>query len=362
MSREATQVSGLSIFHKMLIAMMLIALVPIGGMWYMTRQVKENLTREINLNLTAVSRGLATKAEGWWDTNLHALQQNAASPDVVSMDPARQTAVVKSLAETYDWIYLAFTTRPDGINVSRNDGKPPMNFGDRSYFQQIMQGSPMAHELLMGRTSGKPTLVLAVPIAGPNKTISGMLAISMMLKRLTDAVASVDLGSTGTALVLDPKGRLVAAGRQGAVAESMLQDMSNHPALLASQSDDRPIEYEQDQKRLVARTMKTKQGWTVIVQQDFNEAFAPLLALQNQALAVLVGALVLVVVLAYALSRRLAGPISELTGVAENISLGKLDMKVSGTRRGDEIGALARAIERLGVTVQMAFERLRAKT
>jgi methyl-accepting chemotaxis protein len=362
MPQGETKTSGLSIFHKILLAMMLIAFAPIGGMWYMTQQVKEYLTQEISLNLTTVSQGLVTKAEGFWDMNVNALQQNAASPDMVSMDPARQNPVLKTFAGTYNWVFLAFTSRPDGLNVGRSDDKPPLSYADRAYFKQVMQGNPLAHELLIGRTSGKPTLVLAVPIMGPNKTVAGMLAFSAMLKNLTEAVASVSLGTTGTVLVLDSQGRLVASGRRGAVAESMLQDMSNHPALSVSQSDDRPIEYEQDHKRVVARTMRTKQGWSVIVQQDYDEAFAPLLSAQKDALVVVVASVVLILVLALSLSRRLSRPICELTKVAENISLGKLDAKVAETRRGDEIGALARAIERLGVSVQMAFERLRAKT
>jgi len=362
MPQEESKTSGLSIFQKILLAMMLIAFAPIGGMWYMTLQVKEYLTQEISLNLTTVSQGLATKAEGWWDMNVNALQQNAASPDMLSMDSARQSPILKTLAGTYDWVFLAFTSRPDGVNVSRSDDKPPMTYADRAYFKQVMQGHRLAHELVIGRTSGKPMLVLAVPIMGPDKTVAGMLAFSAMLKNLTEAVASVNLGTTGTALVLDPMGRLVASGRRGAVAESMLQDMSNHPALRVSQLGDRPIEYEQDQKGVVARTIKTKQGWTVIVQQDYDEAFAPLLSAQKDAVVVVVSALVLIVVLALSLSRRLARPICELTKVAENISLGKLDAKVAEILRGDEIGALARAIERLRVSVQMAFERLRAKT
>jgi methyl-accepting chemotaxis protein len=32
-----------------------------------------------------------------------------------------------------------------------------------------------------------------------------------------------------------------------------------------------------------------------------------------------------------------------------------------GIERSDEIGALARAIERMGVSIKMAFERLRSK-
>jgi methyl-accepting chemotaxis protein len=47
--------------------------------------------------------------------------------------------------------------------------------------------------------------------------------------------------------------------------------------------------------------------------------------------------------------------------VADVISRGKLDATIKETSRRDEIGALARAIERMGISLQMAFDRLRKK-
>jgi methyl-accepting chemotaxis protein len=48
--------------------------------------------------------------------------------------------------------------------------------------------------------------------------------------------------------------------------------------------------------------------------------------------------------------------------IAEEISKGKLGAEIKETVRNDEIGALARAIERMGISLQMAFDRLRKKT
>jgi methyl-accepting chemotaxis protein len=99
----------------------------------------------------------------------------------------------------------------------------------------------------------------------------------------------------------------------------------------------------------------------LIVQQDYDEAFSPLQEAQRNALILLSTSLMLLVVMAYLLSQRLADPIRRLTAIAENISRGKLDEKVVEIERSDEIGALARAIERMGVSIKMAFERLRSK-
>ena len=61
------------------------------------------------------------------------------------------------------------------------------------------------------------------------------------------------------------------------------------------------------------------------------------------------------------LGKALTRPINELTAIAVQLSNGELQVNIPQTARGDEIGSLARAIERLGVSIQLAMDRLRKK-
>jgi methyl-accepting chemotaxis protein len=54
-------------------------------------------------------------------------------------------------------------------------------------------------------------------------------------------------------------------------------------------------------------------------------------------------------------------PLRELTAVADSYSQGQLDLKVPGVDRRDEIGSLARALGRLGLSIRSAMERLQMK-
>lgn len=56
----------------------------------------------------------------------------------------------------------------------------------------------------------------------------------------------------------------------------------------------------------------------------------------------------------------LSGRIVALTRVADQISLGELDVKID-TRARDEIGAMAMAIERMKDSIQISMERLRRR-
>lgn len=69
--------------------------------------------------------------------------------------------------------------------------------------------------------------------------------------------------------------------------------------------------------------------------------------------------LVVVVPLVVWLTMTIIRPLRQLTDVAESYSQGELDLKVPGVDRKDEIGSLARALGRLGVSIRKAMERLK---
>lgn len=82
------------------------------------------------------------------------------------------------------------------------------------------------------------------------------------------------------------------------------------------------------------------------------------LILKISVLSVLVIAIAVAISIVFA--NTLARPIVHLTGIAENISLGKgLDKKIAEARRNDEIGTLAKAVDRLKTSVKIMMERLK---
>ena len=211
-----------------------------------------------------------------------------------------------------------------------------------------------------GKTSGKPAFILAKPIKSEGAKISGVIAIAMTLEDLSKTITKTRIGETGFAVLLDENNRLIAHGNGEVTSE--LQDLSSHPALRQRNRFDRnSFVFEEDGKKIVAYTKKTQQGWTLIVQQDYQEAYAAANAAQRNAILLLVVTLVTVLIIAYLLARRLSTPIRNLTLIADEISRGNLSAEIKETERSDEIGALARAIERMGVSLQMAFDRLRKR-
>ncbi|MES9862106.1 MAG: HAMP domain-containing protein [Candidatus Thiodiazotropha sp. LLP2] len=67
--------------------------------------------------------------------------------------------------------------------------------------------------------------------------------------------------------------------------------------------------------------------------------------------------IIIILLVAFVISRQLTQPIRKLTIAADAISRGDFDFDIKDTSRTDELGALARAVERLGNSVRVAMER-----
>ena len=66
------------------------------------------------------------------------------------------------------------------------------------------------------------------------------------------------------------------------------------------------------------------------------------------------------VAISFGFANTLARPIENLTRIAENISLGKdLDKKIHESKRKDEIGTLAQAVDRLKTSIKIMMDRLK---
>jgi len=352
----------IGIFHRMLIMLLLVALVPLAGIWLLTYQFSIDLSgQKVEQQLQALNNNLTTHVNDWVEMNERVLMQNASLPEMRSMKASEQNPALETVTKFYDWAYLAFTIDPKGQNIGRSDGKEQKFYGDRSYFLQVTSGSLFGQQVLIGKTSGKPALVLSTAIKDSQGGLDGVLAMAMTLTEISNEIAASKIGQTGFTFLLDEKGEVIAHPNEEFTRSRV--DMSGNKAFQSlKRGESLSVFNDADGKKVVAVARQTKQGWVMITQQDYQEAYQQIADQNLRAILLLVGTVVLVCLLALIATRRLTTPIRELTVVAEQYSQGKLNLEITGLERQDEIGQLAKAIERLGISIRMAMERLQKRS
>jgi len=354
-----TEKISFGISQKLLIMLLLVALLPLLTLWFASYRSTTALTQtKVESELSAANNELITYVNGWVEMNERMLRQNADLVSVRSMRGAEQTPVLKSMARYYDWAYLVFTVDPQGNNVSRSDGKPLLYYGDREYFQQVLRGNQFGKQILIGKTSGKPAMVLSTAITDSSGSIKGVLAQAMTLTDLSNRIVSKRIGATGFSFLVDENNEVIAHPNDSLI--SSRTDLSQHQAIVAlAQGQSSATFKDHTGAEYIAVTAKTSQGWTMVTQQHRSEAYQLISSENRKAIYLLVATLIIVIAISWFVSRWLTAPIRELTEIADKYSQGELDLNLSSLERRDEIGQLSQAIDRLGTSIRLALERLK---
>ena len=347
---------GFGIFPKLLLTMLVVTLIPLGAIWYLDyRAESESLARRIEQRLSDQADTMAGFVDAWVDMNVRMLRQNAALEDMSSMDAKKQKPLLRAITAEYKWVYLAFTIAPDGNNIGRNDEEAPRFYGDRGYFKQALDGRQVGQEVVISRTTGQPAAILSVPIWRLDKVV-GVLAAGTSVADVSATITNVKIGQSGFVFLVDEQGKVIAH-------PSARDSLKAHPAVVGLGAEPKKglVFTEPSGKRVIAVAERTRPGWTLVAQQDYDEAYAPLVLANRNALILLAVTVLFVIVVSYALASRLTRPIRRLTRIADGISRGHLEAPIAEAQRSDEIGSLARAIERLRASVKLAVERLGAR-
>jgi methyl-accepting chemotaxis protein len=339
----------------------MVSLIPLGVFaWLSFQQSQERNQQETRALLSQTADGLGSQVNEWLDKNIRVLKAVAKMPDIVSMDPLMQERILKDLAAEYPWMYLVFTLNPDGLNVARNDDNPLKDYSDRQYYKDVLQGQDLAWQTLIGKTSKKPALVLAVPINYGDRFF-GVLAAAMTIDEISKQVATWKKGKTGFAFLVDEAGKVVAHPDKTFVTQQ--KNLKAHPlvALYRKNKSDATLEFTGDDGNAsIGRVKGIDYGWALAIQQDKGEVLADLLRGRKFALYLFAATAVFVILIAWAAARAVVTPIKKLTDVAERMSLGDLKAEID-VKSNDEVGLLAQAIGRMQLSLRMAMERLRAR-
>jgi methyl-accepting chemotaxis protein len=344
---------------KSTITMLGVGLVPLALFGVLTlMQQGDRIRDDANESLKANAERIAAQVDEWVDKNVRALEVAASLPAVVTMQRDDQAKVLAAMKKTYPWMYLVFTIAPSGANIARSDDAPLTDYKDRQYFKDIVSiGKDVSWETVISKTTKKPALIIAVPIK-VNGTLVGVMAAGTSVEDMSRIVVNWKSGTTGFAFLVDEKAKVIAHPREEYVlSQRRLQD---HPLVAAFQADSKPhlASFSEQGSEALGYVQGNRFRWAVSAQQSADELFAPQRQTLLLGLLLLAGAGILVTFIAVVSSRMLVRPIVEMTHAADRMSMGELKAPIPSSGKDDELGLLAKALERLRKSMSAAIARM----
>jgi len=349
----------LGLLGKTSITLLFVGLAPLVAFGVFTLSAQRTSLRvEAQKSMQSNAESIASLVDEWFDKNARVLRAAANQPQIIGMQRDEQSKVLLAIKRAYPWMYLVFTIGVDGKNVARSDEQPLIDYSERQYFRDIVSGGKeLAWEAVLGKTSGKPSLLISIPIRGANGQLVGVLAAGMTIEETSRSVANWKSGNTGFAFLVDEKSKVLAHPRPDFVLAQ--RRLADHPMVALFHGDHRPhlTSFLENGKETLGYVQGDKYGWAVVVQQEEAELFGPLLATITVGIGLLVAAALLVVAASVLFSRARVRPIVDMTIAADRMSLGELQTPIVA-RGKDEISVLAKSLERVRKSMRAAMARL----
>jgi signal transduction histidine kinase len=350
--------------HRRLILLMLLATIPamLAGFWILSQAATDRLRAAAEERLRATTDDVAQKVDVWLGSVARDLALLSRHPDLASLDPARQRALLFELHKVYPTLAYAHTIGPDGMNVARMDDNPLTDYHDRQYFQRVMAGAGLARETIpTARSTGHPSVNQAAPILAPNGKILGVIVVGMNLSDLSEVVGAARYGHTGYSFVVDEQGRALAhPDLKYADALKDLRSLAPVQGVIGKRAS-RSYRF-QDEAGIswLAYAVPLSNGWSTVSLQQEAEVLADVHDVFTLALLVTEITALVMIALVWLVTRRMIRPIVGMTQAANEIACGDWTRRMPEDR-SDELGTLAKAFNKMVGELQSLYRSVREK-
>jgi len=365
-------------FKIVIISVSLVPLLIIGSITY--QSAKNALEKKIGQGFMSLAQETMDKI----DRNIYERLQNinawvslGTMQDIMIEDEdGRIAADLKRLSSDYGVYHDIYVFDKKGNNIASSGQKMSSNYRDATWFKSAINGETEIQDVSHSELSSKISVTFSAPVRADydrNKII-GALVSSFNWEKIREIIDSVEIGgmeqneSTYIALV-NKEGKIISGpesvfGNDVILKEQMNSLESVNNALNGDSGY--LIEQTNDDEKLVGYVPSKGYlsykglGWSLLVVQETEHAFADVAALKRKMLAGILVTLLAMIIIAMIVSSRMTAPITNMIKMISKISdiaNGNLtvEMEYSGK---DEIGHMIRAINDMTGNLRKIVEKI----
>jgi len=253
------------------------------------------------------------------------------------------------------------------IPLSRSDDVSLKDYHERVWFKQASVGKRMVFQLVVGRTSGVPAIVGALPIKDDRGEVVGVVMFASTLADISLQVRASKVGESGYAYIVDADNRVLA--HPDAVIALQVMDFSDRVpirilregavgAALTGTSGEPFVKFrDAGGMRWWVYVSEVGPGWGVIVQQTEAELLGGTRQFSRISWGVTLVSVSMLFVLSLFTLRQALHPIAVLTETVNAIAQGDLTRAVE-VEGEDEIGVLAQAFNTMTAQLNELIQTL----
>lgn len=321
--------------------------------WVSVRSTEGFLREKIDEKFPVVLRSSAERLEFWYaqreldvstfarsETVVDSLRQRRARANARSDELERYLAYVLEQFPQYETLFLL---EPDGgllMEVGAGLDLP------EPYRQQLTEVRKAKLEPMV-RVDQRRRQIVSAPVREGEDALASLHAV-LRVPAIEEALTSEDLSPEGGLYVVSARGEVVL-GSPGAPLRDRWEGR-----LPEEGSPLEVIDYARSAGEHVVGTALAfpRFGWSVVVEEPYDVAFAPVVATSRQLLGINLGIVLLLGAIAYQMARSITRPIVALSDGARRIAEGEVDVVVEIDAPGDELGLMVGAFNNMAARLR----------
>jgi diguanylate cyclase (GGDEF)-like protein len=320
--------------------------------WISTRSIESFLRAKIDQKFPAILLSTSERLDLWYsqrELDLGTFASSATVMENLGRLPAgdRDTSPARVELATYLSYVLERFPQYETLFLLEPDGVPLLRVGEAFEFPEAhLRPLAAVASAWVGdiqKLEGRRVQVASAPIQDARGRRLASLHALVRLGAVEEVLRSSDLG---------PSGGIYLVGRDGEVLLRLPGSAARerHTRALPAVNDSPVVEDYSDESGLHvvgSAVAFTRFGWTIVVEEAYDEAFAPVVVVIREILGINLGIVLTFGLIAYQMARSIVRPILALSDGALRIATGETDVVISGATASDEIGVLTRAFNKM---------------
>lgn len=284
---------------------------------------------------------------------LHDLALMRAFADPIDLAACR--AMLKRAKVENDYLAIINLYSADGKVLCSSADAPSPPVADRAWFREAVSARRMVvSDHIVGRTSGKSVVAMALPLLGADDGVRAVLALGIDLSWMGQALARVPVAEGTNIVVVDGSGTVLAPERW------VGQSIAGHPVFrriagISAQTSFEAVGLDGVERIFVARPLNPDLGG-----RSYLWVATPKSSAAEAALRDFLGGTVLVFATVLALfaaiwwegSRIVLRPVRQLREAAQQLAGSRLSARTNLPHGEDEIGQLATTFDEMAEKIE----------
>lgn len=258
-------------------------------------------------------------------------------------------------------VYTVFKERDFATNLQTGEGKET---DLAAVFRESMAlprgGAAFRDFARYAPSADLPAAFVAAPVLDDASNRLGVIAIQLPIGAMNAAVQNVTDGSDSKAAYLVGADGLLRSDLMATPTDDILTTREENAATRAALAGETGVMRVEDARgdRFIAYRPLTFLGtrWALLTSQAASELLSPLFRMSLAVLGIGLLVIAAAALLAVRLSGAISGPLTRLTFAMDEVGQGRLDNDVPHRDRPDEIGRMARTLERFRLALVQARE------